>query len=59
MEIGLDVVALNNHIVGIKVKMCKNTIEDILLDGGFRINIITKQLYSKLGCQNPNLHLTT
>jgi hypothetical protein len=44
MKIGLDVVALNNHIVVIKVQVCKNTIKDVLLDGGFKINIITKQL---------------
>jgi predicted aspartyl protease len=55
MEIGLDVVALNNHIVVIKVQVCKNTIEDVLLDGGFKINIITKQLYSKLGLPKPKL----
>jgi hypothetical protein len=40
--------------------MGKNTIEDILLDGGFKVNSITKQLHNKLGpCQNPNLHLIT
>jgi len=38
----------------------KNTIENILLDGGFKVNIITEQLCSKLGpCQNPSLHLIT
>lgn len=55
MEIGLDVVALNNHIVVIKVQVCKNTIEVVLLDGGFKINIITKQLYSRLGLPKPKL----
>ncbi len=33
----------------IQVQIGKNTIEDVLLDGGSRINIITKQLRLKLG----------
>jgi hypothetical protein len=53
MEIGLDVVALDNHMVVIKVQVCKNTIEDALLIGGFKINIITKQLCNKLGFPKP------
>jgi hypothetical protein len=55
MEIGLDVVAQNNHIVVMKVQVCKNTIEDVWLDGGLRINCITKQLYSKLGLPKRKL----
>jgi len=33
----------------IQIQIGKNTIEDLLLDGGFGINIITKQLKLKLG----------
>ncbi len=33
----------------IQVQIRKNTIEDVLLDGGYGINIITKQLRLKLG----------
>jgi hypothetical protein len=36
-------------MVVIQVQIRKNTIEDVLLDGGFGINIITKQLKLKLG----------
>jgi hypothetical protein len=43
------------EIVVIKVQVCKNTIKDVLLNGGFRINIITKQLYNKLGLPKPKL----
>jgi len=55
MGIGLDVVTLDNHMVVIKVQVCKNTIEDVLLIGGFIINIITKKLCNKLGFPKPKL----
>jgi hypothetical protein len=35
-------------MVVIQVQIGKNTIEDVLLDGGFGINIITKQLRLRL-----------
>jgi hypothetical protein len=31
----------------------KNTIKDVLLDGGFGVNIITKRLKLRLGLQKP------
>jgi hypothetical protein len=37
----------------IQVQIGKNTIEDVLLDGGFGVNIITKQLRLKLGFPKP------
>jgi hypothetical protein len=37
----------------IQVQIGKNTIEDVLLDGGFKIDIIIKQLRLKLGLPNP------
>jgi hypothetical protein len=33
---------MDNDMVVIQVQIKKNTIEDVLLDGGFGINIITK-----------------
>ncbi len=42
-------------MVVIQVQIEKNTIENVLLDGGFKINIITKQLKLKLGL--PKLKL--
>jgi hypothetical protein len=37
----------------IQVQIGKNTIEDVLLDGGFGVNIITKQLRLRLGLPKP------
>ncbi len=39
----------------IQVEIGKNTIEDLLLDGGYGVNIITKQLRLKLGLSKPKL----
>jgi len=40
-------------MVIIQVHIKKNTIEDVLLDGGFGVNIITKQLKLRLGLPKP------
>jgi hypothetical protein len=40
-------------MVVIQVQIGKNTIEDVLLDGGFGISIITKQLRLRLGFPKP------
>jgi hypothetical protein len=37
----------------IQVLIGKNTIDDVLLDGGFGINIVTKQLRLRLGLPKP------
>jgi hypothetical protein len=37
-------ITINNHMAVIQVQIGKNTIEDVLLDGGFKVNIIIKQL---------------
>ncbi len=42
-------------MVVIQVQIRKNIVEDVLLDGGSRINIITKQLRLKLGLPKPKL----
>jgi len=47
------VVIIDNHMAIIQIQIGKNTIEDVLLDGGFRINIITKQLRLRLGLPKP------
>jgi hypothetical protein len=41
-KVGTIVVAIDKHMVVIQVQIGKNTIEDVLLDGGSRVNIITK-----------------
>jgi hypothetical protein len=52
-------IAIDHQMAVIQVQLGKNFIEDILIDGGFRINVITKKLRVQLGLSNPNLHLTT
>jgi hypothetical protein len=44
LEIRTAIIIINNHMTIIQVKIRKNRIEDVLLDGGSRVNIITKQL---------------
>jgi hypothetical protein len=40
----------------IQIQIEKNTIEDVLLDGGFGINIIIEKLRLSWGFQSLNLH---
>jgi hypothetical protein len=42
LEVGTTVVVMDNHMIVIQVKIRKNTIEHVLLGGGFGINIVTK-----------------
>jgi hypothetical protein len=37
-------VAIDHQMVVIQIQVGKNFIEDMLLDGGFGVNIITKKL---------------
>jgi len=41
-EVGTTNATIDNHVAIIQVEIGKNTIEDVLLDEGFGINIITK-----------------
>jgi len=40
-KVGTTIIAIDNHVIVIQVQIEKNTIEDVLLDGGSRIHIIT------------------
>jgi hypothetical protein len=40
-------------MVVIQIQLGKNIIEDVLLDGGYRVNIITKQLRLRLEVLKP------
>ncbi len=42
-------VAIDLHMVVISMHVRKNIVEDVLLDGGLGVNIITKDLKKKLG----------
>jgi hypothetical protein len=39
----------------IQVQVGKNSIKDVMLDGGASVNIITKNLTTKLGLPKPKL----
>ncbi len=53
----LDTIAIevNNQMVVIQVQMGKNIVEDVLIDGGASVNIITENLKTKLGLPKPKL----
>lgn len=40
-NINTTTIAIDNHMVVIQIHIGKNTIDDVLLDGGFEVNIIT------------------
>ncbi len=53
----ITIVVINNHMVIIKIHIGRNTIDDVLLDGGSRVNIIVKQLRARLRLPKPKLAL--
>jgi hypothetical protein len=52
-KVGITTLTIDNHMVVIQVQIGKNIIEVVLLDGGFRIHIITKQIRLRLGFLKP------
>jgi hypothetical protein len=40
--ISIITIVIDNHMAIIQVQTCKNKIDDVLLDGGYGVNIITK-----------------
>jgi hypothetical protein len=52
-EVHIVVIQVNNQMVVIQVKVGKNIVEDFLLDGGANVNIIIKNLITKLGLPKP------
>lgn len=50
---GPTTIVIDNHMVVIHVQIGNKTIEDVFLDGGSRMNIITKQLKTKLRLFKP------
>jgi hypothetical protein len=53
LEVGTIVVVIDNHMAIIQVQIRKNIIEDVLLDGRSRVNIIIEQLRLRLGLPKP------
>jgi hypothetical protein len=54
--LGLDLVialmVIDPHMDVIQVQVGKNMVEDVLLDGGFKMNIMTKELRKQLKLPN-------
>jgi hypothetical protein len=48
-------IAIGHQMAIIQIQVRKNFIEDVFLDGGFRVNIITKKLKIQLGLSKPKL----
>jgi len=55
LELIVVSVAIDHQMVMIRVQIGNNFIEDVLLDGGFGINIITEKLRVQLGLSKPKL----
>jgi len=55
LDISTTIIAINNHMALIQVHMGRNMIDDVVLDGGSGVNIITEQLRARLGLLKPKL----
>jgi len=54
-EVDTIVIEVNNQMVVIQVQVGKKIVEDVLIDGGASVNIIIKNLITKLGLPKPKL----
>ncbi len=54
-QIDTTIIKINNEMIVIQVQIGKNIIEDVLLDGGTSVNIITENFKTKLGLPKPRL----
>jgi hypothetical protein len=52
-QVDTIIIKVNNHMTVIQIQVGKNIIEDVMLDGGTSVNIITKNLKTKLGLPKP------
>ncbi len=52
-KIGTIAIEVDNQMVVIQIQVGKNIIENVLLDGGASVNIITENLRKKLGLLKP------
>jgi hypothetical protein len=53
LEWAVASVAIDHHMAMIQVQVGKNLIENVFLNGGYRVNIITKKLKVQLGLSKP------
>jgi hypothetical protein len=52
-EVDIAAIKVDNLMVVIQVQVGKNIVEDVLLDGGASVNIIIKNLITKLSLPKP------
>jgi hypothetical protein len=52
-KINTTSIEVDNQMVVIQIQVGRNIVENVLLDGGPSINIITKNLKTKLGLPKP------
>ncbi len=52
-ELDTTTIEVDNRMTIIQVQVRKNIVEDVLIDGGASVNIITKNLITKLGLPKP------
>ncbi len=58
-KVDIVILEVDNQMVVIQIQVGKNTIEDVMLDGA-NVNIITKNLKTKLGLPKPRpTHITS
>jgi hypothetical protein len=53
LKINTTSIKLDNQMVVIQIQVGRNIVETVLLDGGASVNIITKNLITKLGLPKP------
>jgi hypothetical protein len=52
-KLNTTIIKVDNHMSIIQVQVGKNIVEDILIDGGTSVNIITKNFITKFGLGVP------
>lgn len=53
MEGTIASVAIDHQMAGIPIQVGRNTVKDVLLDGGLSVNTITEDLRKGLGLLSP------
>jgi hypothetical protein len=54
-ELETVAIKVDNQMAIIQVQVGKNIFKDVLIDGGANVNIITKNIKTKLGLPKPRL----
>ncbi len=54
-EVDIITIEVDNQMAIIQIQVGKNIVEDVMIDGGASVNIIIKNLETKLGLLKPRL----